>query len=129
MGAKIAPLKLTQKECQDLLNKLVQDKWIAFERKGVYYIDTRALAELQHYFREQYGEAIKECVFCLDIITMGEACRVVQCPIRGHKYCADKNFQNTPEPKCPQCGTAWSRDKRFGLGLPDNSADNEDMSD
>ncbi|KAI8065978.1 Nse1 non-SMC component of SMC5-6 complex-domain-containing protein [Thamnidium elegans] len=130
LGSKITPVKLTQRESQELLNKLVQDKWIAFERKGVYYIDTRALAELQHYFREEYGEAVKECTICLDIITMGESCSVRQCPVRIHKYCADKQFRNTPQPLCPQCGSRWSRDKVFGLGLPDNSyTDDEDMSD
>lgn len=130
MGSKLQPVKLTQRESQELLDKLVQDKWIAFERKGVYYIDTRGLAELQHYFREEYGEAVKECTLCFDVVTMGEKCLLPQCPVHVHKYCADKNFMNATNPVCPQCSSKWSRENRFGLGLPDNNySDDENMSD
>ncbi|KAG1437853.1 hypothetical protein G6F56_012899 [Rhizopus delemar] len=110
------PLKLTNKETQDILDRLVEDGWIA-ENEGVYFLDTRALAELQGYLRDQHGEAIKECTICLDVVTMGEYCALGNCPVRLHKYCADSQFREAQNPVCPQCSTTWSRSNRFGLGL------------
>lgn len=127
LGSKLRPVKLSQKEAQDVLDQLVQDKWVSFE-KGVYYIDTRALTELQLYFREQYPESVKECTICLDMVTMGEFCSISQCPVRLHKYCADTQFRNSDDPVCPQCSTKWSRANRFGLlKLIDDDVD--EMSD
>lgn len=85
-------------------------------------MDTRAIAELQNYLKEQYPDHIKECTICLDVITMGEYCAVSQCPVRIHKYCADNHFRNSQNPVCPQCSTRWSRNNTFGLGLPGQSA-------
>ncbi|KAI8970450.1 Nse1 non-SMC component of SMC5-6 complex-domain-containing protein [Mycotypha africana] len=119
LGNKIKPLKLTPKETQDVLERLIEDKWIAEEESnGVYYLNTRAISELQSYLREQYADLIKECTFCLDVVTMGEYCAISQCPVRYHKYCADSQFRNTNNPVCPQCNTPWSRTNTFGKGLP-----------
>ncbi|KAI7897821.1 Nse1 non-SMC component of SMC5-6 complex-domain-containing protein [Cokeromyces recurvatus] len=118
--------RLTLKDTQDILDRLVQDRWIAMEEKGVYYLDTRAIAELQSYFREQYSDIVKECTTCLDFITMGERCEVEECPVRLHKYCADKLFANKNNPCCPQCSTRWNRSNTFGLGLPDDTTDFSD---
>ncbi|KAI8982628.1 Nse1 non-SMC component of SMC5-6 complex-domain-containing protein [Pilobolus umbonatus] len=116
LGKGMKPVGLSQKETQELLDSLVKDGWIGEEDKGVYYLETRALAELQGYFREQYGDIIKECTICLDIITMGEKC--THCEVRIHSHCASSHFRETSQPVCPQCGKAWSRDNHFGLGLP-----------
>jgi hypothetical protein len=120
LGQKVKPVKLSQKETQDVLDRLVQDEWIALGENGVYYLDTRAISELQSYLREQYGDTIKECVICLDVITMGESCSISNCPVRLHKYCADSQFRNANNPSCPQCSTRWSRTNTFGLGLADD---------
>lgn len=121
LGNQLSPVKLSGRETQDVLDQLVKDKWIALEEKGVYYMDTRAIAELQSYLREEYADLIKECTICLDIITMGEKCTVPNCPVRIHKYCAESQFGNTTTPVCPQCSTPWERDSLFGLGLPDTT--------
>ncbi|CAO3633429.1 unnamed protein product [Mucor hiemalis] len=122
--------KLTQRETQEVLDQLIEDKWIALEQKGVYYMDTRAITELQSYFREEYGDAIQECTFCLDIITMGERCRTNNCPVRLHKYCANSQVGSSSNPVCPQCAVSWDRDNTFGLGLPsDGDEVLEDMSE
>ncbi|KAI9485356.1 MAG: Nse1 non-SMC component of SMC5-6 complex-domain-containing protein [Benjaminiella poitrasii] len=115
--------RLTSKDTQDILDCLVKDQWIAEAENGFYYLDTRAIAELQSYFREQYGEDIKECTICLDFITMGERCEVDSCPVRLHRYCADRQFSSNNNPCCPQCSTKWNRSNTFGLGLPDDDVD------
>jgi hypothetical protein len=126
LGQKIKPVKLSQKETQDVLDQLVKDKWIALGRKGVYYMDTRAIAELQTYLRDQYGDRIKDCIICLDVVTMGEHCAVSQCPVRMHRYCAETTFRNGRNPTCPQCRTTWSRSNTFGLGYSDHDQGNVD---
>ncbi|KAI7884491.1 Nse1 non-SMC component of SMC5-6 complex-domain-containing protein [Mucor mucedo] len=120
LGSKIKPLKLNQRETQEVLDQLVLDGWIGLERKGVYYLATRGLTELQGFLREQYGDIIRDCVICLDIVTMGESCAVSNCPIRMHKHCANTQFRNSTNPVCPQCSARWSRNNTFGLGLPDD---------
>ncbi|KAI8356687.1 Nse1 non-SMC component of SMC5-6 complex-domain-containing protein [Blakeslea trispora] len=113
LGQKVQAASLTQKETQDLLDQLVADRWIGLE-DDVYYIDTRGLAELQGYLREQYGEVIKECKVCLDIVTRGQVCQNADCPIRMHHFCAETQFRNANPPMCPECQTRWSSTHVFG---------------
>lgn len=124
LGSKVKPVRLSQRETQDVLDQLVQDKWIALNHSGVYFMDTRAITELQGFLREQYDDAIRDCVICLDIVTMGEFCAVSNCPIRMHRHCSVTNFGNSSNPACPQCSAGWSRSNTFGLGLQDD--DDED---
>ncbi|KAL7320254.1 hypothetical protein PS15m_000158 [Mucor circinelloides] len=123
LGGKMTP-KLASRDVQTLLDKLSDDGWIGIQ-KGNYYLTTRSIAELQDYFKQQYGERILECVFCLDMVTMGEHCANAQCGVRLHKHCADSQFNNSADPRCPSCNNRWSRSETFGLGLPDND-DEED---
>jgi hypothetical protein len=123
LGSKVKPVKLSQRETQEVLDQLVKDKWIGLERKGVYFMDTRAIVELHGFLREQYGDAIRECIICLDVVTMGESCAVSNCPVRIHKHCADNQFRNSTNPVCPQCSARWSRTNTFGLGLPHDESD------
>lgn len=123
LGGKMTP-KLASRDVQTLLDKLSDDGWIGIQ-KGNYYLTTRSIAELQDYFKQQYGERILECVFCLDMVTMGEHCANAQCGVRLHKHCADSQFNNSADPRCPSCNNRWSRSETFGLGLPDNDDDED----
>jgi hypothetical protein len=115
---------ITQRECQTVLDRLLDDKWIDYHN-GVYIVDTRAIAELQSYFREQYTDAVKECAICLDMVTMGEYCQTSNCPVRLHKYCSDTHFRDSTNPTCPQCAESWSRNNIFGLGLAEEEDEYE----
>ncbi|GAN05314.1 non-structural maintenance of chromosomes element 1 homolog [Mucor ambiguus] len=121
LGGKMTP-KLASRDVQTLLDKLVEDGWIG-EQKGNYFLTTRSVAELQDYFKQLYGESILECIFCLDMVTMGEHCANAQCSVRLHKHCADSQFNNSADPRCPSCSSRWSRGNTFGLGLPDDEED------
>ncbi|KAL0088195.1 hypothetical protein F4703DRAFT_1926931 [Phycomyces blakesleeanus] len=116
LGQKMTPA-LTQKETQDLLDRLVADGWLFCTRQGAYVMETRTVLELNAYFKEQYGEYLKECQFCLDVVTMGERCESVDCPVRIHRHCAERYFREQPNSTCPLCGTMWSHLNTFGLGL------------
>ncbi|KAK4518137.1 uncharacterized protein ATC70_001488 [Mucor velutinosus] len=121
LGGKMTP-KLASRDVQTLLDKLLDDGWIGLQ-KGCYFLTTRSIAELQDYFKQLYGERILECIFCLDMVTMGEHCANAQCSVRLHKHCADSQFNNSADPRCPSCSSRWSRENTFGLGLPDNEED------
>ncbi|KAI9029046.1 Nse1 non-SMC component of SMC5-6 complex-domain-containing protein [Phycomyces nitens] len=116
LGQKMTP-PLTQRDTQDLLDRLVADGWLYCTRQGAYIMETRTVLELNGYLKEQYGDSMKECQFCLDVVTMGEHCEAVQCPVRIHRHCAERYFREQPNRTCPQCGTMWSHLNVFGLGL------------
>ncbi|CEP07043.1 hypothetical protein [Parasitella parasitica] len=120
LGGKMIP-KLSAKDAQTILDKLVEDQWVGL-KAGNYYLTTRSIAELQDYFKQQYGDTILECMFCLDMVTMGEHCANAQCCVRLHKHCADGQFNNSVDLKCPTCSTRWDRNNTFGLGLLSDSS-------
>ena len=117
LGPKMKP-PMGKKETQDLLDRLVEDGWLFFSRQGWYVLDMRATLELQGYLREQYGDMLKECDLCLDVITMGERCERQNCSVRIHRHCASNLASGTSITTCPTCTTPWSRANTFGLGLP-----------
>ncbi|KAI8084789.1 Nse1 non-SMC component of SMC5-6 complex-domain-containing protein [Halteromyces radiatus] len=107
---------LTSKSTEDLLDQLVKDGWI-MEMGGAYTMTTRTILELTDYLHEQYGDAIKECSLCSDLIIMGERCENGSCNVRLHHHCAQQLFVvNKQSLTCPTCSTAWSRLNTFGLG-------------
>lgn len=120
LGQKMKPA-ISQRETQELLDRLVDDGWLCMSPDGGSYVmDNRATMELQGYLREQYGDVIKECLVCYEVITMGERCELQACPVRIHRHCADGYFRDRQQSviACPQCSTTWSRHNTFGLGLP-----------
>ncbi|KAI9245233.1 Nse1 non-SMC component of SMC5-6 complex-domain-containing protein [Phascolomyces articulosus] len=117
LGQTMKP-PLTQKETQTLIDRLNDDQWICPTPDGSSYcIDTRGIMELQGYLNEQYGDVIKHCKMCHDIVTMGERCELQNCEVRFHRHCADGQFSGRTI-VCPECETGWSRTNIFGLGLP-----------
>ncbi|KAI7858399.1 Nse1 non-SMC component of SMC5-6 complex-domain-containing protein [Circinella umbellata] len=117
LGQKMKP-QLSQKDTQALIDRFTEDGWICLTPDGSSYaIDTRSIMELNSYFREQYGDMIKECMMCYDIVTMGERCELQNCGVRMHRHCADSQFAGG-NLTCPSCKTSWSRSNTFGLGLP-----------
>ncbi|KAI8374425.1 Nse1 non-SMC component of SMC5-6 complex-domain-containing protein [Radiomyces spectabilis] len=117
LGQKMKPL-LTQKETEELLDRFVEDGWLYLTPTGVYTMDNRALLELQAYLRQQFGDVVKECLMCFEVITMGERCELQNCSSRIHRHCADGYFRTASSMVCPMCQTRWSRSNTFGKGLP-----------
>lgn len=118
LASKMKP-PMPQREAQALLDRLENDGWLFRTPDGDFYaMDTRCVLELQSYLREQFGDVIKECKICYDVITMGERCNLQDCPVRIHRHCADSLFAGGQNMVCPQCSTAWNRHSTFGAGLP-----------
>ncbi|KAG0171098.1 Non-structural maintenance of chromosomes element 1 [Apophysomyces sp. BC1034] len=117
LGQKMKP-PISQKDTEDLLDRLVRDEWLEYVPSGAYLMNTRTIMELQGYLREQYSDYMKECVMCLEIVTMGERCELQDCQVRMHRHCADNYFREHSNMRCLTCSTQWSRSNVFGLGLP-----------
>ncbi|KAI8136884.1 Nse1 non-SMC component of SMC5-6 complex-domain-containing protein [Fennellomyces sp. T-0311] len=117
LGQQMKP-PISQKDTQTLIDRLAEDGWICLTPDGSSYtIDSRGVLELRDYLREQYGDVIRNCDFCKEIIMMGERCERQNCPVRIHRHCADAHFRDG-QMQCPTCSSSWSRGNTFGLGLP-----------
>ncbi|KAG2176675.1 hypothetical protein INT44_007339 [Umbelopsis vinacea] len=115
-GPKLKPA-LSQRETEELLNKLVADKWLMRRRDGYYVLHMRSIIELQNYLKETFENEIHECLMCMEIVTVGERCSQGRCEVRLHSHCAAGYFpeqDNGSEIKCPTCGTTWARDSTIG---------------
>ncbi|CAO3630751.1 unnamed protein product [Cunninghamella blakesleeana] len=117
LGQQLSP-PITQKASEELLEQLVEEGWLN-ESKGEYFMSMRIITELHHYLKEQFGDLIKECTLCSEIITMGEMCSYQSCEVRLHRHCAEQLFvTNNHSLTCPTCSSQWSRSNIFGTGLP-----------
>ncbi|CAO3665681.1 unnamed protein product [Umbelopsis ramanniana] len=115
-GPRLKPA-LSQRETEELLNKLVADKWLMRRRDGYYVLHMRSIIELQNYLKETFENEIHECLMCMEIVTVGERCSQGRCEVRLHSHCAAGYFpeqDNGSEIKCPTCGTTWERDNTIG---------------
>ncbi|CDS07746.1 hypothetical protein LRAMOSA01695 [Lichtheimia ramosa] len=117
LGQKMKP-PISQRDVQDLIDRLIEDGWLALSPAGSSYVmGTRSALELQSYLRDQYNDMIKMCKVCMEMVTMGERCERQDCPVRIHRHCADGLFTGN-DMECPECKTGWTRLNTFGLGLP-----------
>jgi len=115
-GPRLKP-PISQRDSEDLLNRLVADKWLMKRSDGYYVLHMRSIIELQSYLKETFEQEVFECLMCMEIVTMGERCSQGRCEVRLHLHCAAGYFpdpQTEAEIKCPTCTSAWSRDNTFG---------------
>ncbi|KAJ3342537.1 hypothetical protein HDU93_001923 [Gonapodya sp. JEL0774] len=83
--------KMTEKDCEEFLTRLVADHWIVEPTKGRYHLSVRSILELKPYLVENFDE-IAQCEACKEIIA------TKRLPINGRT--------------CPGCGKAWAGDWR-----------------
>jgi hypothetical protein len=115
LGQRMEPT-MTSRATEEFLDQLVADRWLVVTTSGVYGFGTRALLELAGYLRDQFPDAIKECLMCTDLVTIGERCDLQSCAVRIHLHCAEQLFVNNQRPLvCPECSTSWSRSNTIGL--------------
>ncbi|KAF8782128.1 Non-structural maintenance of chromosomes like protein [Argiope bruennichi] len=89
-------IKISKREVNDMLQMFVVDGWLC-EKDGYYFFSTRAIAELQHFFRENYMDNISICYQCKNIVFQGPVCQ--NCDIKLHNYC----MKRTGIKLCPSC--------------------------
>ncbi|GIY73724.1 non-structural maintenance of chromosomes element 1 homolog [Caerostris extrusa] len=95
-------LKIMKKEINEILLMFKRDGWL-YEEEGYYFFSTRAITELQPFFRENYPDDISNCYMCKNIIFQGSSCE--SCNIKLHNYCKKSYFlrSTSKQNACPAC--------------------------
>ncbi|GFT34418.1 hypothetical protein NPIL_177671 [Nephila pilipes] len=91
--------KISKKEVNDMLQMFQKDGWLC-EKEGYYFFSTRAIAELQHFFRENYADFISICHLCKNIVFQGPSCK--SCDQKLHNHCK-KTYFSRSQVCCPNC--------------------------
>ncbi|GFX17418.1 non-structural maintenance of chromosomes element 1 homolog [Trichonephila clavipes] len=90
--------KISKKEVNDMLQMFKKDGWLC-EKEGYFFFSTRAIAELQHFFRENYADYVSSCELCKNIVFQGPSCN--NCERKLHNHCKESYF--TRSKVCPTC--------------------------
>uniref|UniRef100_A0A7S4MBR1 Non-structural maintenance of chromosomes element 1 homolog n=1 Tax=Vannella robusta TaxID=1487602 RepID=A0A7S4MBR1_9EUKA len=97
---------MSRDKAENIILKFVDDKWLTRDG-GELVLGLRARLELRPYLEEVFGEEMKECVFCTEIVFKGETCENDRCSTVAHRHCAQRWFAEKPNPKCPTCSEPW----------------------
>ncbi|KAI1940622.1 hypothetical protein LOZ66_002218 [Ophidiomyces ophidiicola] len=134
--------QLSMREAEEMLKRLINERWLEKTRKGNYGLTPRALMELRTWLVESYNDAdeeeedddddggyrhdkIKTCNACKDLITVGQRCSQRQCPARLHDMCTRNFFRLQRAEVCPLCKTKWTGDHFVGeRALEDKASQN-----
>ncbi|XP_015228108.1 PREDICTED: non-structural maintenance of chromosomes element 1 homolog [Cyprinodon variegatus] len=98
--------KLKKGETQQLLLRLVQDKWLC-ESQGEYNLSTRCIIEMEPYIRAMYQDQVKVCHICHNMAFQCQICENPSCGIKIHNPCVARYFKGRMEPHCPACDDFW----------------------
>lgn len=98
--------KLKKSEAEQVLNRLVQDKWIN-EKRGEFSLSTRCIIEMEPYIRRMYDDQVKVCHICRNIALQCQICDSPTCAIKIHNPCVARYFKGRVEPRCPACDEFW----------------------
>ncbi|KAM9314437.1 non-structural maintenance of chromosomes element 1 homolog isoform 2-T4 [Pholidichthys leucotaenia] len=98
--------KLKKSETENLLSRLVQDKWLN-EKRGEYTLSTRCIIEMEPFIRDMYPDQIKVCHICHHIAFQCQICENPTCGIKIHNPCVARYFKGRVEPRCPACNDFW----------------------
>ena len=120
-GTQVADKGLTQQEAERCLGVLVSEGWFELSKESYYTLTPRALMELRSWLvstfndpdDEEDGQRIKNCEACKEIITTGQRCAELECPVRLHDVCQEAYWNSRKNDKCPKCKTPWVQDKHF----------------
>ncbi|KAM9124930.1 non-structural maintenance of chromosomes element 1 homolog isoform 1-T4 [Pangshura tecta] len=96
--------KMKKKEAEQVLQNLVQDKWLS-ERDGEYTLHTRCIMEMEQYILSNYQDLVRKCNICHSLAIQSQVCET--CGIGMHLPCAGKYFKAQTEPHCPHCNEFW----------------------
>ncbi|XP_007442320.1 non-structural maintenance of chromosomes element 1 homolog [Python bivittatus] len=104
LADKLKPKKMKKMEVEQVLQQLVQKKWLC-EKEGEYTLHTRSILELEQYIFRHYPESARKCHICHSLSIQNQVCG--NCGIVVHWSCLSKYFQAQPEPRCPHCKQFW----------------------
>ncbi|XP_072318589.1 non-structural maintenance of chromosomes element 1 homolog [Eucyclogobius newberryi] len=98
--------KLKKSEAEQVLNRLVQDKWLN-EKRGEFSLSVKCIIEMEPYIRRMHEEQVKVCHICHNIAFQCQICDNPICGIKIHNPCVARYFKGRIEPRCPACDEFW----------------------
>ncbi|XP_062999193.1 non-structural maintenance of chromosomes element 1 homolog [Elgaria multicarinata webbii] len=101
---RLKPKKMKKREAEQLLQNLVQNKWLR-EKEGEYTLHTRCVLELEQYILCHYQGSARKCHICHSLSIQSQMCE--DCGIAMHLPCLAKYFGAQTEPRCPHCKQFW----------------------
>ncbi|XP_060549031.1 non-structural maintenance of chromosomes element 1 homolog isoform X3 [Pantherophis guttatus] len=104
LADQLKPKKMKKMEVEQVLQQLVQKKWLC-EKEGEYTLHIRSILELEQYIFRHYPESARKCHICHSLSIQSQVCE--DCGIVLHCSCLSKYFQTQPEPRCPHCKQFW----------------------
>ncbi|XP_013918995.1 PREDICTED: non-structural maintenance of chromosomes element 1 homolog isoform X2 [Thamnophis sirtalis] len=104
LADQLKPKKMKKMEVEQVLQQLVQKKWLC-EKEGEYTLHVRSILELEQYIFRHYPESARKCHICHSLSVQSQVCE--DCGIVLHCSCLSKYFQTQPEPRCPHCKQFW----------------------
>ncbi|XP_063171302.1 non-structural maintenance of chromosomes element 1 homolog isoform X4 [Candoia aspera] len=104
LADQLKPKKMKKMEAEQVLQQLVQKKWL-HEKEGEYTLHTRSILELEQYIFRHYPESAQKCHICHSLSVQKQACE--DCEIVAHWSCLSTYFDAQPEQRCPHCKRLW----------------------
>ncbi|XP_042293661.1 non-structural maintenance of chromosomes element 1 homolog [Sceloporus undulatus] len=104
LADQVKPKKMRKTEAEQVLQSLVQGKWLQ-EREGEYTLTVRSILELEQYILSHYPESARKCHICHSLSIQSQVCG--DCGTAMHLPCLAKYFHGQAEPRCPHCKQFW----------------------
>lgn len=110
------PPGMPKHEAKDTAAAFIADHWLCEPRSGHVSLGVRTLLELHSYITESFPDQLRECVFCHELVVLGEGCPNRKCDTQAHFHCLrrwsvgkDKGKGKGKGPlKCPSCTLDWT---------------------
>ncbi|KAG8196667.1 hypothetical protein JTE90_006577 [Oedothorax gibbosus] len=99
--------KVSRRDVNDILKKFIESGWLC-EQRGYVFFSTRAIFELQHFFKENFPNSITTCVWCKNIVFQGASC--ISCGKKVHIYCREHYVERTGNRLCHACNSNFCDD-------------------
>jgi non-structural maintenance of chromosomes element 1 len=99
-------------EVRSTVQKFINDFWLQNiktpdnQYTNSICIHGRTILELSEYIVENYGELVKKCQICKNIVISGISCEQENCSVKMHNYCAKRLFAN--QKNCSKCKIPFS---------------------
>ncbi|XP_060642411.2 non-structural maintenance of chromosomes element 1 homolog [Anolis sagrei] len=104
LADQLKPRKMKKVEAEQLLQSLVQSKWLQ-EKEGEYTLSVRSILELEQYIFCHYPDLAHKCHFCHSLCIQSQVCE--DCGTAMHLHCLGRLFHAQAERRCPHCKQFW----------------------
>lgn len=104
LADQLKPKKMKKREAEQVLQRLVEDKWLS-EKEGEFTLHPRGILELEQYILSHYPDTARKCHICHALVVQSQVC--ADCGVAVHAPCLARYFRGKAEPRCPRCKQFW----------------------